>query len=130
MRPGLNSRPSLHLLKYTINPRPLNGTGFHLEEASIRGNTVYIYIFVFCLFVFTSQLVTTDRSGSSLWLVKRPIDHIAYPVPFPEISPNVLHVPRLKSLDILSRYVIYAAEFPLMFLSSPDITVVQGNAYC
>ena len=36
--PALNSRPGLYLLKYTINPQPLNGTGFYSEEASIRGN--------------------------------------------------------------------------------------------
>ena len=32
-------RPDLYFLKYVINPRPLNRTGFYLE-ASIRGNTV------------------------------------------------------------------------------------------
>ena len=26
-------------------PRPLNGTSFYLEEASIRGNTVYIMLY-------------------------------------------------------------------------------------
>ena len=40
--PGVNSRPSLYFLKGTINPRPLNRTGFYSEEASIRGNTVYV----------------------------------------------------------------------------------------
>ena len=39
-RPDLNLRPGLCLLRYTNNPRPLNGTGFYSEEASIRGNTV------------------------------------------------------------------------------------------
>ena len=33
----------LNLLKVTINPWPLNGTGFYSEEASIRGNTVLLF---------------------------------------------------------------------------------------
>ena len=40
--PGLNSRPGLYLLQDTINPCPINGTGFYSEEASIRRNTVYM----------------------------------------------------------------------------------------
>ena len=39
-RPDLNLRPGLCLLKYTINPRPLDGTGLYSEAAYIRGNTV------------------------------------------------------------------------------------------
>ena len=41
--PSLNSRPGLYLLKDMINPQPVNGTGFYLEEASIRGKTVHTF---------------------------------------------------------------------------------------
>ena len=40
--PGLYSRPTLYLLKDAINHWLLNGTSFYLEEASIRGNMVFI----------------------------------------------------------------------------------------
>ena len=40
--PGVNSRPGLYFLEDAINPWPLNGTDFYLEEASIPGNMVYM----------------------------------------------------------------------------------------
>ena len=66
MGPGVNLRPSLYFLKYMINPRPLNGTSFYPEEASIRENTFFMYvifrhgillIYVFCSDVFDLILV-------------------------------------------------------------------------
>ena len=51
--PGLNSRPGLYFLKYTINPRPLNGTGFYSEEASIRGNMALQRVSNVCVFQIT-----------------------------------------------------------------------------
>ena len=41
----------LCLLKDAIKPRPLNGTGFYSEEASIRGKTVLM-----CIVMQYSQL--------------------------------------------------------------------------
>ena len=39
--PSLNLRHNLYLLQDTINSRPLIGTGFYLEDASIQRNMVY-----------------------------------------------------------------------------------------
>ena len=40
---GQNWRPRHYLVKDIINPYPLNGPGFYLKEASIRGNPVYVH---------------------------------------------------------------------------------------